>query len=320
MQKRRESDASQDRAALEVVVGIQAGQVFGLRERDYTVGRGRDCDIVLVDRAVSRLHARVRFEGARFVIEDADSAHGVFLDANRVHRADLRTGSLLGIGGLILRFQVLDAEGSTTSSHVPLSHATDPRARGAAVAALDRLRIGVVLVDAESRVVLANRTADAILAAGDGLVIERGVLRATDAAASRQLARVVRDAPPGGALALPREPPRRPLTVMITPLTHRTRPVGGPVAAHAVFVSDPDRGLETSEQLLARLYQLTPTEARVTTLLAQGLNLEQVSEELGVAVATSRSHLKSIFQKTECRRQSDLVRLLLAGPALLDED
>jgi pSer/pThr/pTyr-binding forkhead associated (FHA) protein/DNA-binding CsgD family transcriptional regulator len=312
------------RALLEIVSGTQAGHVFELAARDYTLGRGRDCDLVLRDRAVSRRHARLRFDGSAFIVEDTESAHGVFVDSVRVSEARLQAGSVVTLGGVMLRYATLDSEASTTTQFRPPRPrgSLDSGSRTAAVAALDRLRIGIVLVDPEGRVLLANRTAETLLADGDGIGIARNRIDVSDASASRQLAALLREDPGhrGGALTVARARAARPLTLMVTPLRNQRDRLGTPLATRAVFISDPDRGLETSEQLLARLYDLTPAEARVATLLVQGYSLEEASDELGVAVGTSRSHLKSIFQKTECRRQSDLVRLLLAGPSLLRED
>ena len=310
-------------AALEIVRGAQAGQIIGLEPRDYSIGRGRGCDIVLLDGAVSRQHAFLRFDSGGFEIEDAGSAHGVYVDSARVERTTLQPGNLLTLGGVILRYARLDQDASTTSSSIirPAGRSNlESGVRSAAIAALDRLRIGIVLVEAGGKVLLANRTGEAVLAGDDALRIERGILRARDSGASRALADLLRDgdAPMGGAVVIPRDD-RRPLTVMVTPLKSQSQRLGAPLATKAVFISDPERGLDTSEDLLTRLYDLTPTEARVTTLLAQGLSLEECGDELAIAVATVRSHLKSIFQKTDCRRQSELVRLLLTGPSLLRE-
>jgi len=67
---------------------------------------------------------------------------------------------------------------------------------------------------------------------------------------------------------------------------------------------------------LARLYGLTSTEARVLSLLLEGRDTAAIAAEMRIAMATLRSHLKALFQKTHTGRQAELVRLALqlAGP------
>lgn len=63
-------------------------------------------------------------------------------------------------------------------------------------------------------------------------------------------------------------------------------------------------------QTLQRLLALTPAEAEVACALASGLSLDEVSEKRATSYQTTRAILKSIFRKTDCRRQTDLIRLV----------
>ncbi|MCL2713451.1 MAG: LuxR C-terminal-related transcriptional regulator [Alphaproteobacteria bacterium] len=62
--------------------------------------------------------------------------------------------------------------------------------------------------------------------------------------------------------------------------------------------------------LIGRIFGLTPAEARLAALLAQGLSLEAAAEKLGVKIQTVRNQLKAIFAKTDTNRQAQLVSLL----------
>ncbi len=62
--------------------------------------------------------------------------------------------------------------------------------------------------------------------------------------------------------------------------------------------------------LLAGTFGLTPAEARLASIIAEGRNPERAAEELNITKATARNHLKAIFAKTATRRQSELVALL----------
>jgi DNA-binding CsgD family transcriptional regulator len=58
---------------------------------------------------------------------------------------------------------------------------------------------------------------------------------------------------------------------------------------------------------------LTTVEAGVVVEVIQGGSREDVARRLGVAVATVRTHLARIFERTGVRRQAELVRLALNG-------
>jgi len=60
---------------------------------------------------------------------------------------------------------------------------------------------------------------------------------------------------------------------------------------------------------LQRLFGLTPAEARVLALLLDDCRPSEIAEELGISITTVRTHLKSLFAKTETRRQSELIAL-----------
>jgi DNA-binding CsgD family transcriptional regulator len=42
-----------------------------------------------------------------------------------------------------------------------------------------------------------------------------------------------------------------------------------------------------------------------------GADLKEISEELSISLTTVRTHLQHVFDKTDTRRQAELVRLLL---------
>jgi DNA-binding CsgD family transcriptional regulator len=62
--------------------------------------------------------------------------------------------------------------------------------------------------------------------------------------------------------------------------------------------------------LMMQVFGLTPAEARLSTMLADGTSLEQAAENLSIARDTARNQLKSVFNKTSTHRQSQLVALM----------
>ena len=56
-----------------------------LNPKGTTLGRGSDCDIILDDSAVSRLHARISQDPfGRWIIEDNDSQNGILINGQRI--------------------------------------------------------------------------------------------------------------------------------------------------------------------------------------------------------------------------------------------
>jgi chemotaxis protein MotB len=78
---------------------------YGLTKKTLTIGRSSHCDIQVLTHFVSREHARVTV-GARgvVVIEDLGSTNGVFVNAVRVDRQELRHGDIVTIGETQFRF------------------------------------------------------------------------------------------------------------------------------------------------------------------------------------------------------------------------
>jgi len=61
---------------------------------------------------------------------------------------------------------------------------------------------------------------------------------------------------------------------------------------------------------LCELFRLTPAEARLAGLIANGRSLMVAATELHITKNTARTHMKRIYAKTETHRQVDLVRLI----------
>jgi DNA-binding CsgD family transcriptional regulator len=62
---------------------------------------------------------------------------------------------------------------------------------------------------------------------------------------------------------------------------------------------------------LARLYQLTPAEVRVLVRLSEGMRPESVATVESLSVATVRTHIAHLLQKTGAIGTFDLIRLLV---------
>ncbi|WP_340150374.1 DNA-binding response regulator [uncultured Sneathiella sp.] len=191
-----------------------------------------------------------------------------------------------------------------------------------ATAVLNRLPIGVILVTADSRILFFNDKAKRYLEQGDGLVVGTDkICRATLPGESRALAKLLSDtlspdekakAEGDFAISITRMESDYPLNVMVAP-------IGTGVAGKGavLFVSDPAEPVELSIDSICRLYGLTPAEGRLALGLTNGDKLDDLAEQWGVSMHTVRSQLRQIFRKTDTSRQSEVVKLILTGPAAL---
>lgn len=188
---------------------------------------------------------------------------------------------------------------------------------------LDHVDAGIVLIGSTGEVIAMNRYARMLFAEEDGLTIRADVLRAREVRVSDQLHSLITQAlatsigkglSPGGYLTVPRKD-RSPLSILVTPA--RCAAVGVPFEAvrAIVYVQDPERRVRPAQEILRSAFRLTPAECRVTLLLGDGKSPREISHVLGVSSNTLKSHLASIYRKTNTSRQSQLVRLLMRLPA-----
>jgi Protein of unknown function (DUF3662)/FHA domain len=72
-----------------------------------TIGRSRECDIVLEDPGISRRHAELRPSGDGFAIQDLGSTNGVLVNGEALHGArPLQAGDLIELGSTEVVFEL----------------------------------------------------------------------------------------------------------------------------------------------------------------------------------------------------------------------
>jgi hypothetical protein len=64
----------------------------------FSIGRANGQDIYLRDKSISRLHATVDIEGARYVLRDCGSHNHTFVNEQKIERAELQPGDALRFG------------------------------------------------------------------------------------------------------------------------------------------------------------------------------------------------------------------------------
>jgi DNA-binding CsgD family transcriptional regulator/PAS domain-containing protein len=192
--------------------------------------------------------------------------------------------------------------------------------------AVNQLSVATIILDERGRLLTTNAVGQALLDQGEGLSLREGRLhiegRDINKELQQALATIIRAQLQGEtslvrALRVPRSAGRSDLGLVIRPVPTSQWSEGQSSPSAAVFISDPDLQESTSGQILGELFDLTPAEANLATLLARGLSLAQVSSAQTISQHTARAQLKSIFAKTGVSRQAELVRLVLKSVASL---
>jgi DNA-binding CsgD family transcriptional regulator len=193
---------------------------------------------------------------------------------------------------------------------------------------LDRLPFGVMLLDATGVICKMNAAAQAIVAANDGLSVRQRRLHAAFCTEDVTLRHIIASAlslsdetpaKPFATLAVSRPSIAQPLLLLAMPAPASelmgTMAPGGVI----VFVSDPTRQMTPSQTALMELFGMTPTEAKLASLLAGGEKLEDAARRMAITAGTARVHVKNIFRKANVGRQGDLIRLILNSPVVLEQ-
>lgn len=189
-------------------------------------------------------------------------------------------------------------------------------AHAASLQALDRLDTGVLMVDGAGRILHASDMAERLLRENAELAVIRGRLAVRPPVLHDKLLALVRGAmdtargriaKPGAALAIPR-PHRVPLALEVAPLRPSASAFGQQRPCVLVFIRDPAAPIAAAR--LRELFGLTRTEAAVAAALGRGASLEHIAANMGIGLATVRSHLKRILAKTGTHRQAEAAALL----------
>jgi DNA-binding CsgD family transcriptional regulator len=181
---------------------------------------------------------------------------------------------------------------------------------------VDGLGAGLFVVDGTTRILHTNAAARRLLAAEDVLSSHGGRLVACDPQANRSL-RLALTATDGPIDVMP-----DPLPLIAPDGTRRVghvRPLKPVARSHgngpqealaAVLVYKAGMECPRPPDIIARSYNLTPTELRVLLAIVEIGGAPEVAAKLGIAPSTVRTHVGRLFEKTGTKRQAELVRLV----------
>jgi len=184
---------------------------------------------------------------------------------------------------------------------------------------VDGLGAGLFFIDAGARIVHANASGHAMLAQGSLLRVVDGRLVPIDTSAELTLNDVYAMAERGDE-AVGVKGIAVPLLALdgerhvahVLPLTSGARRRAGAryAAAAAMLVQKAALDTPSPQEVIRKLYKLTPTELRVLLAIVQVDGVIEAAEMLGIAESTVKTHLHRVFAKTGAKRQAELVKLV----------
>ncbi|WP_412065867.1 helix-turn-helix transcriptional regulator [Rhizobium sp. SYY.PMSO] len=182
----------------------------------------------------------------------------------------------------------------------------------AAAQALELLNLPAAVLSSSGKVLAANN----LFSDGDQIFIAGAMDRvhlkvsASDTLFQRAVAHVGNVSSVVRSIGMRATEETMPAVIHVLPLRRSAHEIlaRGDVLVIATKVGSQPQAANSS--LLIALFDLTPAEARIASLLSRGKTIEAAALESGLARKTVRSYLEDIFAKTGCHRQSDLRQLL----------
>lgn len=101
-------DKSKKQWALKFISGQYQGGMFLLpTDREISIGRSSDTDMILVEDMVSRKHAKISILDDQIIIQDLKSTNGSFVNGEKISKTNLHEGDRILIGTSILKLVTL---------------------------------------------------------------------------------------------------------------------------------------------------------------------------------------------------------------------
>jgi DNA-binding CsgD family transcriptional regulator/PAS domain-containing protein len=192
--------------------------------------------------------------------------------------------------------------------------------------AVDQMAVGTIILDDAGKVLRTNQVADRLIQEKDGIKLVNDGLQIGTARDTQEFRRLVKQSLLSQkssnpsvveALRVQRPSGRADLGIIVRSVPLSDWSEGKQCPAVVIFISDPEQQSSAPQEIVRALFDFTPAETQLAMLLANGLTLDEASEELGISRNTSRAHLRSTFSKTGVTRQTMLVRLILRSVATL---
>ena len=186
---------------------------------------------------------------------------------------------------------------------------------------MDNVSVGIITITKDLIPLQVNSIADSLIKGPSEITLRHGQLHSNNHHNNNALNTLLNkatssDTPQSGTLSI-YEKNGQMTHLLVIPVNREcaAQHLDDSRTAAIIFIGAQIKHKKLSKQIISMLYGLTPQEARLATSLAQGYSLEEITQSHGVSINTTRSQLKSIFNKTGVKRQGELIKTILSGPA-----
>lgn len=195
------------------------------------------------------------------------------------------------------------------------------RRYAAVLGVLDRVGVGLCVLESRGRVLVANAEAQRILEAGHGIDLTRERrLHCSEHGATARLDEAIARATIGNAaahtraetvLAIRRLPATEPVIIEVVPLRDRLGELGGSFDGVLVQLVDTSSRHFCRIDGFALAHDLSGAESAVAALAVEGLTNVEMAESRGVSPNTVKTQLASVMSKSRARSRVELIRKIL---------
>jgi pSer/pThr/pTyr-binding forkhead associated (FHA) protein/tetratricopeptide (TPR) repeat protein len=126
-------EATDIKARLVLKSGVSSSTEFEIEKDEISIGRGKDCDIIIDDKKVSRKNTIICREGNRFLIKDLESANGTYVNGHSAKEVQLYGEDVIKVGNTEFKFVAMSegyAQRSDEFSQIAKASVVDPSPAG----------------------------------------------------------------------------------------------------------------------------------------------------------------------------------------------
>jgi|LUMW01.1.fsa_nt_gb DNA-binding NarL/FixJ family response regulator len=199
---------------------------------------------------------------------------------------------------------------------------------------LDYIRVGVIILDQDSRLIYTNKQAQDLIETTSHISIDRFNRLKVNVRDQATLDKYILSAmlqshivnleneQIGGVMSLTDEFDQKPMLISVVPFSmlknHVGKNVGDQVSTRlpshqvAIFLTSSQPQVHLAKSYLMKNFKLSKREVEICEHFVQGLDFAQISTECGMTLSTVRTYFKHIFAKVDCNSQAELMRILLS--------
>lgn len=180
------------------------------------------------------------------------------------------------------------------------------------------LPIGVVLIDVVSKIEYMNQMAQLIINENSIFSIIDNILVCSDKNIMRQLRGLIQHSLHSNRkniLSIPREK-TEPVYLSILPIPNNKSSSFQFKKTGILWLNDPLLTTDISHKTLEEIFNFSPSEAKLVSLLVKTSSLKTSRQVLGLTENTARFYLKAIFIKADVSNQAELIKRIITSPAV----